>query len=372
MTDMNNIESRVYDWFLKRIARAKSGKILAKTSVAKLCADINGDPLEIRRIMDQLRRNGKLEFTAAANGEPISSYIIVNRPSQTIQEHVERWNSVLRDSHLSKSEQSVLEPISGALDGFSSADMLYLLDGLVALRAEQSRHVGDYVFSVSAKYLLGSSKLLAKFENRHLKAFGIDVDMFQDRPPYVVVGGNGQAPEAVILVENPISFEVAVQSRAAERCAFVCTFGFGLSNQGNEFGYQLASAVERGNAIVLRRTEGAHIDFRTLLKHKNCHFWGDLDSAGMHIFMRIQRRLPLLRLSALYMPMVSALNDPRTNHPYVASTGKIGQTPFLIGDSIACELGKLCRERSVCQEIVSPIEIERFAGIALDMGNVRL
>jgi hypothetical protein len=369
---MNNLEERIYGWFLKRVGRAKSAKVLAKTSIAKLCAEINGDPLEIRRVMDRLRRNGQLEFTAATNGEPISSYITVNCPIEAVVQHAELWKHTLNNySDLNPAEKLALEPIYMHLEGFSSGDMIILLDGLRALRGAQASHKGDYGFSVSAKYLLGSSKLLSKFESRYLKAFGIDTDLFQDRPPYVVVGGNGEQPEAVILVENPISFEVAVQSEAAKRCAFVCTFGFGLSNHGNEFGYQLAGVVETGNAITLRRTEGSCMDFRTLLGHKNCHFWGDLDSAGMHIFMRLKLRLPLLRLSALYRPMISALGDPHNNHPYVASTGKVGQIPFLAGDPIACELGRLCRERSVCQEIVHPIEIQDLAGKVIDVIDIR-
>ena len=363
---MNNLEDRIYNWFLKRAGRAKSGKILAKTSVAKLCSEISGDPLEIRKAMARLRRSGQLEFSASSNGEPVSSYIIVNRPEEHVFPHAELWHQILDKSDISAADKSALNSISVHLEGFSDDDMVALLDGLKALRSEQASHKGEYSFTVSAKYLLGSSKLLTRLDGRHLKSFGIDVDMFQDRPPYVIVGGNGEQPEAVILVENPISFEIAVRSNAAMRCAFVCTFGFGLSNHGNEFGYQLVGAVESGSAITLRRTEGMCMDFKSLLGHENCHFWGDLDHAGMHIFMRMKQRLPLLQLSALYRPMILALDDRRTNHPYVASTGKVGQIPFLVGDPIACELARMCRERSVCQEIVRPIEIERFAGMAMN------
>ncbi len=362
---MNNLEDQIYYWFLKRVGNATSNRVLTSKIVARLCNDINGDPLEIRKAMERLRRDGKLMFTASSNGEPVSSYITVSRPLEPVSPHAELWGSTLDNSALNSADKAALEPLQVHLDGFSGDDMISLLAGLQDLRRNQANHKGEYNFTVSAKYLLGSSKLLSKFEDRRLKSFGIDIDMFQDRPPYVILGGKGEQPEAVILVENPISFEIAILSEAATRCAFICTFGFGLSNHGNEFGYQLAGTVEAGNAIILRRTEGTFSDFQSFLQHENCHFWGDLDSAGLHIFMRMKRKLPQLQLSALYQPMISALDHPHKNHPYIASTGKAGQMPFLGDDLIACELGALCRERSVCQEAVSAIEIESLAGKAL-------
>lgn len=367
---MNNLDDRIFNWFLKRARRAKADRVLSKTIVAKLCNEINGDPVEVRKAMNRLNHSGQLEFIASSNGEPISSYIIVNRPAENIPQHAALWQAIIANAHLSDNDKEALKPLSSHLEGFSESDMLTLLKGLHKLRSTQNTHRGEYGFSVSAKYLLGSSKLLSKFESRHLRAFGIDVDLFLDRPPYVLVGGNGSNPKAVILVENPISFEIAVQSEAAKHCAFVCTFGFGLSNGGNEFGYQLAGTVELGNAIILRRTEGSCMEFADLLSHENCQFWGDLDSAGMHIFMRLKRRLSLLKLSALYRPMISALRDPSKSHPYVESTGKVGQTPFTVGDSMAVELGRLCGDRSVCQEIVCTDELAELAGQTITLEDI--
>lgn len=367
---MINLEERVFQWLLKRSARQESGRLRSQKIVASICDHFNSDPLTIRKMMERLKSDGKLGFTASANGEPISAYITVNRQDQVVLPHAELWMRVLDHADLSSAEKSILEPLHAYLEGFSDVDMNAILTGLRELRSMQAEHRNDYVYAVSAKYLLGSSKLLSRFESRRLKAFGIDIESFQDRPPYVMIGGNGYQPDAVILIENPTSFEVAVQSKAASSCAFICTFGFGLSNSGNEFGYQLAGAVENGKAIILRRTEGAYRDFSFYLNHPNCHFWGDLDAAGMHIFMRLKRKLPQLLLSSLYMPMIKAVIQPETSHPYNDATGKVGQTPFHDGDSVAVELAKLCTKRSVCQEIVRADAISGLANKAITIDDI--
>ena len=150
---------------------------------------------------------------------------------------------------LSETEIYALAPLYVVMDGVNSEQMESVITGLIQLRSDQESLFGKPTFNISAKYLIGSSKLLSTFNNRALKSFGIEVDRFPDRPPYIVVGGQGENPEAVILIENPISFETAIQSSASLRCAFVCTFGFGLSNQGNDYGNQLAGAIETGSSI---------------------------------------------------------------------------------------------------------------------------
>jgi hypothetical protein len=41
---------------------------------------------------------------------------------------------------------------------------------------------------------------------------------------------------------------------------------------------------------------------------EQCYFWGDLDQAGLAIYLTLRSRIPHLRLSALYKPMIAALN----------------------------------------------------------------
>lgn len=98
------------------------------------------------------------------------------------------------------------------------------------------------------------------------------MEQFPPRAPYVVVGGNTDLPAAVILVENPISFETAVKSSAAEHNLFVCTFGFGLSAATNDYGNQLAGIIENGRAVVLNRSGGSVKTMEQVLGHDSIHF----------------------------------------------------------------------------------------------------
>ena len=172
--------------------------------------------------------------------------------------------------------------------------------------------VGRHRFLVSAQYLMGSSKLLDELPSSALRAFGISVDTFPSHPLYVVVAGCS-SPETVILVENPAAFEMAVSTKAMNQCAFVATFGFGLSKSQEDYGNQLACMVEDhfAKAITLTREGSRCPSARELLNHPRITFWGDMDVAGVQIFLRLRKFIPALRLSALYQPMVTSLGKRR-------------------------------------------------------------
>lgn len=359
---MSELEDRIYSWLLKKTRNNSSGKVRTRSLMANLCQDIINDPVEIRKSLDSLRRNGKVEYSATSNGEPISVHIIVKTPEVKVHEHEATWIYALRSTELNESDILALEPLYIVMQGILDDQMMSIIAGLIKLREDQSSLFGRPLFNISAKYLIGSSKLLSTFNNRSLKNFGIEIDRFPDRPPYIIIGGNGKDPEAVILVENPISFETAIQSSAGSRCAFVCTFGFGLSHQGNDYGNQLAGAIESGSSMLLHRNEGNWKDLNSLLSHQNLHFWGDLDMAGMQIYERIAAKLPHISLSALYSPMLNALDSHHTRHPYIDCVGKKGQKSFAARRQDSRELLAFCQKWAVDQEIVQPHEIELFAG----------
>lgn len=359
------LESRIYGWLCKKVRSNDTNRIRTKTALAKLSADITQDAIEVRKALLALRADGKVEYSTGSHGEPISSFITVIPPKVEIPAHVTRWMTVLDQSGLSDDDRIALKPIGYSLDGFGNGDMERLLAGLVRLRKEQTQAYGQCDFNVSATYLLGSSKLLAMLDSRSLRAFGILVDQFPTRAPYVVVGGNTVAPVAVILVENPMSFETAVKSSAADRCLFVCTFGFGLSAAANDYGNQLAGIVETGRAEVLHRSGNAVVSVSQILEHDAIQFWGDLDLAGMQIYERIAKHLPKVQLSAMYGPMIDASLSPDHRHPYVVATGKSGQAIFRPTRGDATVMLNYCREWAVDQELVTAGQIENLAGNAL-------
>ena len=262
---MLKLEDRIYQWLLKRSNKSVSCKVRTSGLMARLCSDITNDPVAIRKALLNLQSYGQLLYTGDSRGEPISSYITVIRPTSHTPEHAAIWRMVIEKAGLSEIDQSRLYPIHTALEGFTIEHMKTLLAGLIRLRDEQHKIGGQPAFTVSASYLMGSSKLLSMLDGKCLKGFGIDIDKFASRTPYVMVGGGGESPKSVILVENPIAFETAIRSKASTRHAFLCTFGFGLSNSSSEYGNQLAGAIESGGAILLRRLEGPHTSFEELL-----------------------------------------------------------------------------------------------------------
>ena len=356
------LETSIYVWLCKKVRGNDKNRIRTKTALINLNSDISQDAIEVRKALMALRADGKVEYSTGSHGEPISAFITVIHPKIEIPIYVSGWKKVLEDSELPIDNQLALEPIGCSLDGFSKGDMERLLAGLVRLRQEQAQVYGQCDFNVSAEYLLGSSKLLSTLDSRSLRAFGIAIDQFPARAPYVVVGGNTDLPTAVILIENPVSFEMAVQSSAAEHCLFVCTFGFGLSAAANDYGNQMAGIIENGRAVVLNRSGGAVMTMGQILGHDYIHFWGDLDIAGMQIYERLAKHIPSLQLSALYLPMIEAAKTADNRHPYVSAVGKTGQAMF----SARCKNSKAmldhCCKWAVDQEFVTVDQIEALAG----------
>lgn len=359
------LETSIYGWLCKKVRGNGANRIRTKRALSKLSTDISQDSIEIRKALLALRADGKVEYSTGSHGEPVSAFITVIPPRVEIPAYVSAWRAVLEHAKLPSDDSLALEPIGNNLAGFSKAAMERLLAGLMQLREEQTQVFGQCDFNVSAAYLLGSSKLLSTLDSRALRAFGIAIDQFPARAPYVIVGGNTDLPDAVILVENPISFETAVKSLAAHRCLFVCTFGFGLSAVTNDYGNQLAGIVETGRAEVLQRSGKMAVSVKQILEHDTIHFWGDLDIAGIQIYERIATRLPKVQLSSLYGPMIDAVTMPGRRHPYVAATGKSGQTMFRPTREDSAVMINYCREWAVDQELVTVSQIERLAGNSL-------
>jgi len=369
---MPEFEEQVGQWFLKKTKNSASGKVLTKGVMKKLRSEVINDPVAIRKALARLRENGHLEFSPDERGEPVSSYITVTKPVQDVSEHVLAWSRVLEDSDIDQASIDALLPVASAIHDLSKEDMGLLLDGLMKLRQRQADMLGQPAYLVSARYLLGSSKMLASIPQRSLKTFGIEPRQFPAHPFYVVVAGCA-APETVVLVENPAAFELAISTQAVKRCAFIATFGFGLSTAEDDYGKQLANMVEKrfSGAITLTREGSTCPTAKQLLNHPNITFWGDLDVAGIEIYLRLKRAIPNLQLSALYKPMTDSVGIPAQSHPYAASVGKERQPSMsrsvVKDDPVASRLLDICILRGVDQEQVSPLEIESLAPLILEM-----
>lgn len=313
--------------------------------------------IEVRRGLNELRESGEVDCRDWLNGEPLGKVrlaLSTPLPSETAT----AWAEVLRDNRLSSSEIEALMPIHAILGGFSRSDMQQLLYGLLRLREEQNSFYGVARFNISAKFLLGSSKLLDELPATALRAFGVDTGRFERFSGYVVVAGPPE-PSAVVFVENPHAFETAVSSPGTDDIAWIVTFGHGLSLRDEDYGGQLADLLVNRRQLPLPLIrKGNPPSLARLLQHSKLFFWGDLDPEGLRMFERLRARYPALCLSALYQPMLQVLSTD--SHPYVSATAKEGQAVWESNDPIIRGLLSRCSNRGVDQEIVTGDTVSLF------------
>jgi hypothetical protein len=339
----------------------------------RLSRDTKLDVAAIRTCFKDMKARGWIEASSwTGTGNPVGR-VKVSLPPLPPPSWAVDWKKALAAcAPLSDADRVTLFECGASLADMDSSEFPKILYGLVKLREDQFSLAGCPAFLVSARYLRGSSKMLRKMGARAVKAFGIDLSKFPDHPPYVVTAGAAD-PEAVVLVENPAAFELAATTAAVERCAFIATFGFGLSKATEDFGNQLAGLVEDGfsNVVTLVRERSRVSSARDLLAHNNITFWGDLDIAGMQIYERIAKRLPTVQLSALYGPMVEAVMVDDHRHSYVSASGKSGQTMFQATREDTLTMLGYCRDWAADQELVTAHQIEEFAGKPLLFGKAR-
>jgi len=348
---------------LRGLAR-KSNILQGGTLIDRLVRKTGLDAAAIRACFNDMRTRGWVEASSwSGTGNPVGR-VKVNLPPLPPPSWADGWkHALMACKRLSDADREVLFECGASLSDMDVSEFPKVLDGLIRLREDQSELTGSPAFLVSARYLRGSSKMLGKLGARAIKAFGIDLSLFRDHPPYVVTAGSA-SPEAVILVENPTAFELAATTSAVERCAFIATFGFGLSKATEDFGNQLAGMVEECfcGAVTLVREGSCTPSARELLSHSNITFWGDLDIAGAAIYERIAKRITNLRLSALYAPMIRAVVEDDNRHPYISAVGKPGQTMFQATSADALTMLSYCHEWAVDQELVTASQIEALAG----------
>ena len=359
---------RVREILIKRMG--SKSYLRQKGLIESVATDLGESALTVKQCMGRLVRESWLDGVSP-DGIPFAQIRIIGRvPVAPVDPNLFRWQEVMSSKGIVAHDLNSLTPLSAKLASFSVCEMANILEGLLRLRDNLSEESGRHRFLVSAKYLLGSSKLLDVLPSTSLRAFGISIDLFPSHPLYVVVAGCPN-PDAVVLVENPAAFELAVTTQAIRNCAFIATFGFGLSKSQEDYGNQLAFMAEErfANAITLTREGSFCPTAKKLLNHPMVTFWGDLDIAGIQIYLRLKKAIPGLRLSALYTPMLASLDAPERSHPYVAVVGKSGQMTMATisehTDPIAQDILSLCRLRGVDQEQVTASLIEAYAPFKL-------
>lgn len=338
--------------------RAKNRKYIRGDQIVDFITRSTGyDRQAVLKCLAELKRTAEISCQDWYQGEPVGR-LILNLKLSRSEAHL-RWLQALRDNDLKPQDIDSLEPLHPYVDDWEDAALSQLVQGLLALREDMPTLRGQSRYAVSARYLLGSSKVIDALPNSPLKTFGIDATDLAKPPSYLMTAGPAN-PEAVLLIENPQAFELATSSSVVAQVALVATFGYGLSRAGDDFGRQLASHIENNDPLIPLVRKGTPPDLETLLCHPKAYFWGDLDMEGLRIFWRLRSELPQLQLSALYLPMIKLLMSGCA-HPYSRISGKPNQQPWQSQDSMVNRLLALCANSAIDQECVMPSTLSHYA-----------
>ena len=278
--------------------------------------------------------------------------IAVFVPQRDLSEHEKIWLHCLDEGCETIRDRDALLNIGPKLQGFNFDRQKRLLAGLNQLREKQDSLAGQALYDISSRFLLGSSKLLESIKKEALM-FGIKYDSFSASYRYISVASPPN-PKAVILVENPHSFETAVQADVNQEYTWLCSYGFGIALDKNyKYGeLLLKNLTEHKEQLIILTRSGEPPELESLLSSANLSFWGDLDTGGLSIFLQLKKTMPHLKISPLYTPMVNSL-EAGDYHPYAKIVGKSGQLPFKSSDKEIMELMAICYNKGVDQESVS-------------------
>jgi len=339
--------------------RCKGAKLQGIDLDEKIALVIGLSVVEVRDAFAQLKSNGEMECHSWTRNHSPLGMIELNLEKPLAPKYQREWINLIDLLDFSENDSIAIKELAPSMKGFTLLEMKKLVEGLIALRNEQSNHYGEPVFNISARYLLGSSKIISSLNSNALKMFGIELEKFSGAPKYLIAAGP-KKPEAVILVENPHSFELAVSAGLSKSVAWIVTFGYGLSKRSNEYGNQLTKLVETEfcNVELLSRA-GNPPSIKELFAHKKLMFWGDLDVEGLKIYSRLKSKLPNLSISALYQPMVDILQSGE-GHPYVAAAGKENQQKWKSNDELISSLLSLCSDNSVDQEAITIEDLKAY------------
>lgn len=355
---------------LRRMA-GESGRLRTSSVIAKLCTTLCLPRVGVNEALRELYRTGLVEYQPDSLQLPASGYITVQGAVVVPTAHEVAWRQALEAAGVVPVAVAALAQVAPAVADLGDSDMQALAHALQALQIGSGEFSDDAGFNVSARHLMGSSKVLAKLNRQMLDALGLPWRLHAPSPRYILCAGPS-APIATLLIENPRAFENAIRSGLTEEVAIVCTFGFGLSYLASEL--WSGDQVSQHDRPILIVREGNPPLLGQLLAAEKVFFWADLDLAAMNIFRSLKGAIPHLRMSAIYEEMVPMLSDPARSHPYAALFEKSGQVsrfqdastlPTRFDDQDLAMLQAACFARAVDQEAVEECGIRRLGAYPL-------
>jgi hypothetical protein len=344
----------------------RKSRLLASTLARRLMEQLELDGLSVAEALRDLHRAGRIRYTPDSRGQPLSGYVDVAVTEAVVPAHCISWQSALSNAGFSSDAVGVLLGLFPKLEDMGEHDMTVLalaLKNLSDLVRTDPAISDDAGFNVSARRVMGGSKVLSMLTEKMALALGLPLRLHQSSPRYLIFAGPPNS-SATLLIENPRAFENAVRAGLAQSMALVCTYGFGISYIGQERLHATQTKVDDAPIILAR--QGIAPTFRDLFAAETLMFWGDLDVAGLAIYRALASSLPTLQLSGIYHAMTNMLTDPKTSHPYCSLFDKAGQAALTrsLSDSAvsspAHQLFRQCISRAVDQEAVSEDEIIKY------------
>jgi hypothetical protein len=353
----------------------ESGRLRTSSAIAKLCTKLSLPRVSINEALRELYRSGLVAYQPDAQQLPASGFLAVRAAAVVIAPHEIAWQQALEATQMEPGAAAILAQLAPALADLGSSDMLVLARALEALQGGPAEATDDAGFNVSARHLMGSSKVLSRLSRPMLDALNLPLRLHAPSPRYILCAGPSE-PAATLLIENPRAFENAIRSGLSVTVAIVCTFGFGLSYLGSEL--WAGDEVSQHDRPILIVRDGTPPPLRQLLAAEKVFLWADLDLAAMNIFRSLKAAIPQLRMSAIYEEMVPMLLDPARSHPYAVLFDKSGQLSRYPDDSVApsrfddedlAMLQAACSARAGDQEAVEESSILRLGTQPLGVGR---
>ena len=355
--DLSSCSVRAQQAFAGLLLMAKGTNIRTTTVMEGLGRRLGADQIEVKGLVRELSQAQLLRYTPDRQDLPASGMIEIVRPEKTFSPAEQQWMLAVDQSSLSTEAMQALASFYTKVSDLSSQDMASLVECLADLAFSGQTDIDGAGFNVSARTIMGGSKVLAAVDSKAMQALGLPARLKTSSPRYVVCAGPS-GPVVTLLIENPRAFENAVRSGLGETVALVCTYGFGLSYLGQAWVEDMHSE-DKPIQIIRSGTPGS---LSTLLQAKQIYLWADLDLAALSIYRSLKSTIPQLQFSAIYQVMMEMAKDGKRSHPYAAIFEKDGQvansTSMVdVSDPVVKVLFESCWTRAVDQEAVLETDI---------------
>jgi hypothetical protein len=224
--NLDESAQQLYEWLVKRSAGSSSRRMRSAGLLQAAVDALKLDLVEARRAFRALRTTGHADYAPDMAGLPYAGYLLVRPPLKAEPASVGAWRHALQAAGVDAELREALLPAHESFADMPEDDLALLVAGFVRLRGCAPHPPGLFGFGLSARELLGSSKVLDRLPVPARRLLGV-ADL-PSTPRYVVVAGPTQ-PQAVLLIENSTTYEQAVRAGLAAEVALIAAYGYGLT-----------------------------------------------------------------------------------------------------------------------------------------------